>query len=349
MNRNTYPKVLTVGPDIKGAAGISVVLQRYRDHVPGFSYACTNSRHGFAVGGLRLLWLLVRLPFFRIAGYRILHAQGASGKSFYRKKIVISLGRILGFRTIFHCHGGGFRDFVDESGKKRISAFLHKCDAVAVLSEGWKRYFTDELGCSNVHVLHNMVELPEHEAERVPLEPGNTLKLLFIGKICKEKGVNELLEALAAVRASGFDVEAHFAGNGAVEEMRGKASDLGLESKAVFHGTVVGEAKDRLLRSCDVLVLPSYVEGLPLVLLEGASYGMPMLATTVGGIPELVEPGVNGMLVEPRDARALGHAISAYASNPALILKHGEAARKSVEQYLPEAVMEELQRMYKSI
>lgn len=354
----TY-RILTVGPDINGFGGISALLRLYRQHIPGFRYASTNSRRGTLAGAFVLMWLLLRLPFFRLAGYDAIHAHGCSGKSFTRKSIVLAWARALGFRTIFHCHGGGFRDYVQAAGKDRVCRTLHRCDAVAVLTDGWKDYFEGSLDCKKVAVVPNIVApLPESGfPTRDPsLESGfptrdlresDVVNLLFLGKICAEKGLWDIIDVLGANqdRYRGR-VHLDIAGQGDVDQMNRRITDAGIGDMIAWHGVVMGQRKDDLLRRSHIMLLPSYIEGMPLTLLEAGVYAMPSIASNVGGIPELISDGVNGTLIEAGNKEQLARAIDGYLEQPSQIASQGTKAAQRVAGNLPDGVNSALARLY---
>ncbi|MDE6121096.1 MAG: hypothetical protein K2F63_04845, partial [Muribaculaceae bacterium] len=191
----THSGVLTVGPDYHARGGIASVLEVYSRTIPGFTFLPTNSRRGKVAGYLNLISTMARMPFYRMRGYGILHAHGACGKSFVRKAMVLAWGRALGFRTIFHAHGGGFPAYAAKIGEDRARAVLGKCSAIAVLARSWVPYYRDVMCHSRVVVVENIIDAPARLPERLP---SAELRLLFLGKLCRDKGIYDLLEALAA-------------------------------------------------------------------------------------------------------------------------------------------------------
>lgn len=342
----TY-RILTVGPDINGFGGISALLRLYRHYVPNFRYAATNSRKGTVAGAFVLAKLLLKLPFYRLSGYNAIHAHGCSGKSFTRKSIVLSWARILGFRTIFHCHGGGFRDFVDAAGKERVCRKLHRCTAVAVLTPKWKDYFSNTLECKNVEVVPNIVAPTCPKAEPRSVAQGEAINFLFLGKICAEKGLWDIIDVVAANqhRYRGR-LHLHIGGQGDVEEMNRRIHDAAIGDMVTWHGVVQGREKDELLRNSHVMLLPSYIEGLPLTLLEAGVYAMPAIVSNVGGIPELISDGVNGIMIEAGNREQLAEGIDRYLEHPDKIAEQGSKAAECVLDNLPEGVNKALARLY---
>lgn len=343
-------KVLYAGPDIKGVGGISSVLQSYSRVVDGFTYLSTNSRRGTVPGLVRFAFTLAELPYYRLRGFDIIHAHGASGKSFVRKRILLRWARILGFRTIFHCHGGAFDSYCENTGIRRMSRMLRSFSAIAVLSDRWQEYFAKTLGCTNVHVIPNIIEPPTEAVARKAKSDDSPLTFLFMGKICRDKGVYELLDAVALHRDElQHRAKVMICGNGEAEILKRRIEELGISDIASYGGVIPPEGRDAVYRSADVFILPSHIEGLPITLLEAASYCLPSIATPVGSIPSIVQPGVNGMLVEPGNPESIAAAMLAYVCDHDAVYRHGQAARRAIESNLPSSVLAKLQNLYLSI
>lgn len=137
-------------------------------------------------------------------------------------------------------------------------------------------------------------------------------RVLFVGRLSGEKGVGDLLRAVQRIaHETDGEVELHVVGDGPeAERLEALAASLDIESRTVFHGFV--PHGDRLwdhYDEADVLVLPSYTEGLPRVIGEGMARGLPIVATRVGGIPAFIEDGESGLLVDPGDVDGLQTAI----------------------------------------
>lgn len=341
-------KVLTVGNSLKYNGGIAAVLNTYSRCFPDFRFSPTNSAHGTLAGLFNLGWTMVKLPFYRLAGYDILHVHGCSGKSFRRKRVVMAWSRLLGFRNIFHCHGGEFAGFSEKYGMARVSAILGKCSAVIVLGDYWETFFRQKLGLKDVFVLPNIVEPPKGPIER-PSEVNESapLKVLFLGLVCRDKGVYDIVEALKLL-APEYDgrIEVVFAGPGETDRLREAIDRAGVASMASVVGLVRGAAKEKCLGESRLMLLPSYIEGLPITLLEACAYGIPSVTTPVGSIAELIADGVNGTLVEPGHPEQIAAALRRYADNPALLKEQGSAALKAVAPYLPENVGRRLHEIY---
>lgn len=135
-------------------------------------------------------------------------------------------------------------------------------------------------------------------------------RILYVGRLSPEKGLNDLFAALKLLRKR-ISFEAVIVGDGILlQELKNLAARLGLGDNIHFVGPVVwGDSLFSIMRQCDVLVLPSKTEGLGLVLIEAMSQGLPVVATKVGGIPEIVEDRVSGLLVPPNSPEDLADAL----------------------------------------
>jgi glycosyltransferase involved in cell wall biosynthesis len=169
-----------------------------------------------------------------------------------------------------------------------------------------------------------------------PAPSSTSLRLLFVGRYGEAKGAPDLVGALAQARSSGVDATLRFVGSelraGDEASLRSDVEQWGLGEVVEFAGVLSSER----LRDCyietDVICLPSRREGLPMALLEGMAFGLPVLATPVGGIPYLVADGETGMLVEPGDVDGLARAIETLAASPEDRRKMGAAARARVRE-----------------
>ena len=140
------------------------------------------------------------------------------------------------------------------------------------------------------------------------------------------------------------------AGNGEIDEVHGLAKSLGIEERVDIPGWLSPEACERELESASIYVLPTQAEGLPLGLLEAMSFGLPVVTSRAGGIPSLIEDGVNGLLVRADDPTELAHAINAILDDESLRKRLGENARLTIEHgYSIDAVISSLVKEYEDL
>lgn len=343
-----FDRTIYIGPDINGKGGISAVLKSYSDNLPEFHYLQSNSRHGTLAGMFYLLYLLIALPVYKyVLGYKILHIHGASGKSFIRKSIIISWGKILGYKIIFHNHGAETREYYAKRGINVIRKTLDKCDHIVVLSSVWKDYYEQTFGYKNVSIVNNIVA---HADTSIQAERHSNIRLLFLGHIGHRKGIFDLLDVISDNKDF-FDnkIELIIGGNGEIEKLKSVIEQHKLQNMVKYIGWISGRSKFELLANCDILILPSYNEGLPISILEAMAYSKAVISTTVGGIPSIVKNGENGYITTPGDKSAIYNAIKHYIDCPQDITVHGENGLKKVSPFYPESVTKQLYDLYVSI
>jgi len=146
--------------------------------------------------------------------------------------------------------------------------------------------------------------------KRINYDIHDPLRVLYVGRLVSEKGVEFLLEAISYISKE-ISVELWIVGSGPYKNyLKDIAKKLGIESRVNWFGWIPwGEQLFKIMREADVLVLPSLTEGCGLCVLEAMSQSLPVIASKVGGIPEIVKDGISGLLVEPCDSKAIAKSI----------------------------------------
>lgn len=247
-------------------------------------------------------------------------------RSFVRDVPMLLLAARAGSPVLVQFHGG----LMDRPKALRFRPLrsvllwaLLKADLLLVLSrlqaESIERAFGPRSGLSVRQVPALFLDMTSYErraSSRTTSQDG-ARAYVFVGRIAEEKGLGELLEAAATLRSDVPGLVVHVAGTGPDEaDLRRRSDALGLGDVVRWHGYVEGDAKLDLLAASDVFVLPSWTEGLPNALVEAMSMGLPVVVTDVGAMPEVVEDGVNGFVVPPRDERALTDRMLHLARSP---------------------------------
>jgi glycosyltransferase involved in cell wall biosynthesis len=245
--------------------------------------------------------------------------------------------RLAGITFSFTAHGSDLhRDQTMLREKVAEAAF------VVAISDTNRRVIlehADPADAEKVHVVHCGVDLGRfalRDGSRAA--EGDALRVVCVGTLHEVKGQRFLIEAVAALRESGVDTELVFVGDGPDRSMLEQlVVESGLGGAVQFLGSRAQPEVAGALANADVLAAPSVPtadgrrEGIPVALMEGMACGLPVVATALSGIPELVRDGVNGLLVEPGDVAALAHAIASLARDPDLRARLGTAARGTIE------------------
>ena len=332
--------------------GISAVIQYWSKYIEGLRYYPSFKEGNFLIKILWYLYAYIKLflVFLFDRRVKILHSHTAAGSDFRRTASFVNLAKFFGKKVIIHSHASMFKDFYNNSTLKRregILTILNKSDRLIVLSESWREWFV-RIGVeeNKIVILHNITDYPV----LIDMEKSDTkLKLLFLGEIGKRKGVFDLIKAVVDHRDELKDkIELRIGGNKQEDIIRKSIKDNKLSDFVFFEGFVTGEKKITLLNWADLYILPSYNEGLPISILEAMSYGMPIISTPVGGIPEVVDNN-NGVLVPPGCADKIFAAINKYIEDRRLLKSQGQVSIKKASFYLPDYVMNQLQDCYKGI
>jgi glycosyltransferase involved in cell wall biosynthesis len=346
-------RLIMLGTAFDTRGGISAVVNTYRAHglferwpIEYIETHCDGSpwrKARMALAAVRRL--IVSLARDRNA---VVHIHGASRASFWRKSVFMAIALAARCPVIFHLHGGGFAQFYDEEcGPVRrpiVRFLLERASRIIVLSSQWRAWVSGAMHNPNVVCIANPMQMrPEPAAAR----RRNTL--LFLGRLERAKGVFELVDAVAALRQSHPDLRLVLAGDD-VDGLGRYAAERGVADAVQLTGWVGPEQKRALLDTAAVFVLPSYAEGSPISLLEAMAAGLPSVATAVGGIPDVVTDGVNGMLVEPGDVGMLAAVLRKLLDDRMLRSRLGAAARETVRlRFDADHVIGELEKIYASL
>lgn len=341
--------VLTIGCECKVPhGGIAYVLYTYWKHVFSPFKFVANSGEG---GKVAKLWQMLRAYIQCEIKERtdkeieFVHIHTASYISFKRSTLFIQQAKRNGKTVIVHIHGGGFKDY-QEKNPKFVKKHLDICDAIVALSPSWQRFFTEKLGYSNVFVINNIIDYPSI----VDVDKDGKFHMLFLGLITEEKGIFDLLEVIHKHREE-WDgrIMLHVGGNGKTEQFCQKVAEYGLSNMVTFEGWVNDTRKAQIFCQADAFILPSYIEGVPISILEAMSYGIPILSTPVGGIPEIVSHENNGLLFTPGDQDAIAESINRMIANRDEAKEMGYKGRVLSEEHLPPNVSRQLESMYNII
>lgn len=185
----------------------------------------------------------------------------------------------------------------------------------------WSRYHIVRCGI-------DPADLPSSEADRMP---GGVLELVCVGRLSAEKGHAGLLGAVAKLMRDGVAVRLTLVGDGPEgDTLKALVAELGLSDHVTFAGRLGEAATLETIARSDALVLTSFMEGLPIVLMEAMALGVPVISSRVAGIPELVADGESGLLFEPANWDQLGNAIRRLCDDPALRASLAANARTRV-------------------
>jgi glycosyltransferase involved in cell wall biosynthesis len=264
-----------------------------------------------------------------------------------RDLMLATLARRSGARVLGHQHDGEFASVLAHRGPLAgaVRHGLAQFDRMLVLGERWRTLLTD-------YGLTLPIDLCPSTYRREVVErargftrtfaDGDVARGLFVGQLGERKGVPDLLSAIARLKERG--VAMPFAFVGPFETAAGREAvvarrrELNLESDTELTGTLQGEALYQRFATSDLFVLPSYTEGLPVVLYEAGAFQLPVITTPVGSIPDFIEHERNGLLIPPGDVEALTDALARLAREPELRRRLGTQLAADVASYHPDRI-----------
>lgn len=246
------------------------------------------------------------------------------------------VGRLLDLPYSFTAHAHDI--YVDQL---HLDTLVHEAQAVAVISE-FNRAFLKPYGAGSdtpVHVVRCGVDPAAYVFRPRALPVEGPVRAICVATLNEMKGHSVLLEALATGGRQLERVQLDLVGSGPLEAtLRAQARRLGLQDRVRFHGTRSEDEVARMLDAADVFVLASVVtpsgrmDGIPVALMEALVAGLPVIASSLSGIPELVRDGETGLLARPGDVADLADAFRRMLADPEAAIARARAGRRLIEE-----------------
>jgi glycosyltransferase involved in cell wall biosynthesis len=238
--------------------------------------------------------------------------------------------KLLGIPAVFSCHGAELLLSSKFKFVSNILAWLFPMAKGIAANSSFTYKLIRQVFTGSVKIIPYGQTIAAKSSKHISCrDPNDPVRLLFVGRLDERKGLKYLLEALPLVLAQ-RKACLRIVGKGILEsELRSQVRELGLEQVVSFLGFVSKEELADEYANCDIFVLPAIVdskgdtEGLGVVLIEALAYAKPVVATNVGGIPDVITSGQTGQLVPEKDVRSLAQAILNVLANPELFAEMG--------------------------
>ncbi len=268
----------------------------------------------------------------------------AKGIGFYKDVVFAFLAKLFGVSLVLHFHNKGVSQNQDRFFDDLLYKVLFKSTKVILLSQylyhDLKKYVKEDsvFYCPNgIPEINFQTKTENHKSEVV--------QLLFLSNLIESKGVFVLLEACRQLLAKQLSFHCTFiGGEGDItsRQFQEKATALGLGEQVHYAGRKYGIEKEAAYRQATIFILPTYYynECFPLVLLEAMQFGLPIVSTFEGGIPDVVEDGITGFLVPQKDVVALVDKLEVLINNPEMREQMGAAGRAKYEKEFTLSVLE---------
>lgn len=273
-------------------------------------------------------------------------------RSVWRDMAYLVIGKVIGPKMIVQIHGGSLDHL---SSHHRFSYLLYRlairfADALMVLSSR-EADAHRSMKVSALAVVPNAIDLRDYASSQPKHYVHESVRLVFVGRLHRDKGVFELLEAARVLRDAGYSFTVDFAGSGPAErEMRQLVSAFELEDRVRILGMISGVRKQEFWRRAELLVLPSHHEGLPYAVLESMASATPVVTTPVGALPDTIVSGVHGCLVPPRNAMVLARTLAELFANRQRLRDMSQACvERANTEYGLERLTRQLTDVYKVV
>ena len=294
------------------------------------------------------LWLFRASRLLKDRDIDVMHSH-----EFATNVYACALSRMTGIPLVATVHG---KNYYGDKLRRRVAyRYVARHSTMVAVSNDLRRFMTERVGIppDDIRVVHNGIDLGRYKAQhrcnavREELRLGDDQRVIgTVGNLFAVKGHSYLLQACQIVRRVFPDFVLLVAGEGdQLDNLRREAADLGIAGNIRFLG--FRDDVPTLLQAMEVFVLPSLSEGLPLCVLEALALEKPVVATNVGGVAEIVDEGVTGYLVPPKDPKALAERTLLLLGNPRIAASMGQAGRRKVEEaFRLETMVRDYQLLY---
>jgi glycosyltransferase involved in cell wall biosynthesis len=331
-------RVVMLGPSLRQQGGMATVENLIVNHpVDGLRmrHIATHAEGPM----LQRVWIFL-VCLLRFLGHLlarqvdVVHLHVSERGSVLRVGCLVWLATLFRLPVIMHTHGCEFHLFFEQLPRVTralVAATFRRCATVIALSDSWRQYYIEHcrLDPNRVVVLLNPVKVPTTVPLRMKAAP---VKFVFLGRIGQRKGAFDVIQAVASLPVAHQQrLELWLAGDGELVQAQALIEQFHLESRIKLLGWIDADTRDRLLSEADAFLLPSHNEGLPVAMLEAMAWGLPVIVSPVGGIPELVTHQHQGFLVEPGNVGAIAQAMQTLLLQEPKRLWMGQAARQRVQ------------------
>ncbi|MPR35970.1 glycosyltransferase family 4 protein [Salmonirosea aquatica] len=310
-------KVVTVATSSRTRGGITSVINAYRQSTLWTDWNMVWIETHIDRSKIAKLWILIKGLFiflYHLPSANLIHLHFSEPVSAVRKLLFVFLTKLFHKKLLVHFHAFSTNTTIHGRVSFVYKYIFRNADKIIVLSNYWREEIAHKWPylTNKIMVIYN----PCTQVKPMLIERQNAI--LFAGTVNQRKGYQDLIKAFAAVKDDHPNWKLVFAGNGEIEAAKQLAKTLQIDTNVEFLGWVSGSSKDMAFRQSSIFCLPSYAEGLPMAMLDAFSYGLPVITTPVGGIPDLLTDSQNALIYQPGDIRALSHCLTKCISDLAV-------------------------------
>ena len=317
-------RVLVIATSSNTRGGITAVIKAHQESNFWEEWNCiwieTHIDKSYLMKFFYFIKSFIKFLYF-INKTSLIHCHLSGPVSVIRKLPFLLIAKLMDIPIIIHFHAFSSKSNISKNYIKFYSVVFDMAEKIIVLSENWKdgilkdfKYDTNKVKviynpCPNV--LPKMIK----ECEKY---------ILYAGTLNERKGYKDLIKAFSKIAYNYPDWKLVLAGNGEVENGKVLAKKYKIYSQVVFKGWVFAEEKQKIFNEASIFCLPSYAEGFPMAVLDAWAYGLPVISTPVGGIPDVAIHGENMLLCEPGN-------INCFARNLKLLINDDKMRKKLIK------------------
>ena len=272
----------------------------------------------------------------------------AKGSGFYKDLIIVSFLKLFGVKVIYHFHNKGVQEGSKSSINRKLYKYAFKNTKSILLSPRLYYDIAPFVSQENVYYCPNGMPDMAYKIKKNQLDTkeNDPCQLLFLSNMMLEKGVLVLLEACKVLKERKLSFECNFIGawsDISEEYFTKRCEEFGIQDEVLAHGKKYGDEKMKYFGKADIFVFPTFYhyETFGLVILEAMQAELPVISTFEGGIPDVVEDGKTGILVQQQNVLELADKLELLILNPSKRKQMGMAGRKRYEELFTLNVFEE--------
>ena len=341
-------RVLIVGSAEQSGGGMATVIRLMKQMPVWEKYHCYWLGTQIQRNSAWKPWYALRaycIALFIIWRYDIVHFHTVPDRICLLIQMPVYLLALLGRKKIImHIHMGNQLRNHTENGL--FLWCLKRADLVVLLAKKWQTLFREWYADikTPTTVVYNACEtvpkVPSEEKERI---------IMMAAYFCENKAPDLLLKAWQKIKEKYPEWRVYMLGNGEVERYKQMAEEMGLSDTVTFTGYVTGKERDDYFRKASIYCMCSYEEGFPMVVLEAWAYGICVVTTPVGGLPDVLEDGKNAQVFDFGDWEGLADKLEQLLSNASLREKMAGYGDRTIQQFTSERISEGINRIYQNL
>lgn len=341
-------KILVISTSQKTRGGITSVVKSHQQGKQWKEYNCKWIETHIDTGIFMALYYLFKsyIQFlFYLPVAKIIHIHLSEPGSAIRKMLYFFPAYLFKKKIIIHFHAFSPDTTINSSKQWVYRYMFSRANKVIVLSNTWKEAVYNTFRIDNIEVVYNpcttVINDKQYQRQK---------QILYAGAINARKGYADMIRAFAKIADLHKDWKIVFAGNGEIEQGKALAKELGIENQCIFLGWINGEEKDKAFKEASIFCLPSYAEGFPMAVLDAWTYGLPVITTPVGGIPDVAQNGENMLVFTPGDIDKLADCMHRLIDDKELYNRISKAStRFANETFSIKEINSKIENIYKKM